>query len=68
MFTKGLFPLNIDMVRAGVAAFERWNLETEPPECMVTDVFYSMIEKARDYQSSPNSPCTASSNSRKSGD
>lgn len=36
-------PLTIDMVRAGVAAFERWEPETEMPQCIVTEVFYAML-------------------------
>jgi hypothetical protein len=38
--------LNIDMVRAGIAAFERWDPKREPEQCMVVEVFYSMLEEA----------------------
>jgi hypothetical protein len=39
-------PLNIDMVRAGVAVLEGWNRETEPEQCIVTEIFYAMLLEA----------------------
>ena len=44
--------LNIDMVRAGIAAFERWDPKREPEQCMVVEVFYSLQierEKRRNF-------------------
>lgn len=38
--------LNIDMVRAGVAALSEWDHEQEQEELIVIEIFYRMLEKA----------------------
>lgn len=37
-------PFTIEMVRAGRAAYERWNEAEDEVATMVTDVFFSMLE------------------------
>lgn len=59
-------PLTLEMVRAGVAAFERWNLDTDPVQCMITDIFYAMWD-ARKSQT-PNSTFTMDSSFCTSGE
>jgi hypothetical protein len=43
--TMDSISLNLDMVRAGVAAYERCDKD-EPLELLVTEIFYSMLREA----------------------
>ena len=38
--------LNIEMVRAGVAALREWDRETEAEELAAVEVFYAMLRNA----------------------
>ncbi len=42
--------LTMEMVRAGVRAFRKWNEANEEPECMVAEVFLSMLDEAKTAQ------------------
>lgn len=53
--------LTLDMVRAGVAAYDRWDSVREPPQCMVTDVFYSMLAESPAQEKVASSAATIAS-------
>ena len=36
-----------EMMRAGVAAYLRWDIEEEEPEALVAEIFFTMMEKRR---------------------
>ena len=38
--------LTIDMIRAGVDAYLRWNADDEEPVALVVEVFYAMLKAA----------------------
>ena len=51
------------MFRAGVAAFQKWRPEQEEIECLVAEMFYSMLDAAAgDGAEIPNSARMISSN------
>lgn len=39
------FPLNIDMIRAGVTALEQWDHARDPEQTVVTAIFYAMLRE-----------------------
>jgi hypothetical protein len=39
-------PVTLEMLSAGVLAYQQWNPDEEEIECLVAEVFYSMIEKS----------------------
>jgi hypothetical protein len=43
---KLVIPLNIDMVRVGVARLESGIADNDPPQCTVTEIFYAMLGEA----------------------
>jgi hypothetical protein len=43
---KPMIPLNIDMVRVGVARLESGIADNDPPQCTVTEIFYAMLGEA----------------------
>jgi hypothetical protein len=44
---RGRIKVTSEMIRAGVGAYLRWDANREEPECLVAEIFYTMIELSR---------------------
>jgi hypothetical protein len=55
------FPLTIGMVAAGVETFAKWNVDSDALECILTDVFYSMLGAAPRFHKSSRATADSSS-------
>jgi hypothetical protein len=43
--TEGENALTLQMVRAGVSAFQRWSPEEEEIEALVVEIYFSMLKE-----------------------